>query len=98
MFVNGADSPLAFLKSTAAYTLEDLAPEIACPTMVCSAEGDGIGVTGKRLFDALTCVKRHAVFKTADGAGAHCESGARTSFNREMFDWLDTILDQTQAG
>lgn len=98
MFVNGADSPLAFLKSTAAYTLEGLAPQIACPTMVCSAEGDGIGVTAKRLFDALTCVKRHAVFKTADGAGAHCESGARTTFNREMFDWLDTILDQIQAG
>lgn len=92
LLVNGCDTPLAYLKSTAAYTNEACAMHIACPTMICGAEGDAIGVTARRLFDALTCEKRFHIFPAADGAGAHCEGGARTLFNREMFDWLDAVL------
>lgn len=92
LLVNGCDTPLAYLKSTAAYTNAACAGDIACPTMICGAEGDVIGVTARRLFDALTCEKRFHVFPAADGAGAHCEGGARTLFNREMFDWLDAVL------
>jgi len=97
LLVNGVATPLALLKSFAAYTLAGRAGEIACPTMVCAAEGDEIGVTARALFDALTCEKRFAVFLKADGAGAHCESAARSWFNREMFDWLDAMADRTRA-
>ncbi|WP_164738380.1 alpha/beta hydrolase family protein [Aquabacter cavernae] len=94
LLVNGCATPLDYLKSTAAYTNEGRAREIACPTMICGAEGDAIGVTARRLFDALACEKRFHVFPAADGAGGHCEGGARSLFNREMFDWLDTVLDR----
>ena len=36
------------------------AERIACPTLVCSAERDEIGVTARKLFDALTCEKEFA--------------------------------------
>ncbi|TCT06746.1 alpha/beta fold hydrolase [Aquabacter spiritensis] len=94
MLVHGCATPLAYLKDTATYTVAGRAHEIACPTMICVTEGEGIGRTAKRLFDALTCEKRFHVFAAADGAAAHCESGARALFNREMFDWLDTVLDR----
>ena len=31
-------------------------------------------------------------FSAAEGAGAHCESGARAQFNQRIFDWLDDVL------
>lgn len=94
LLVHGVSTPLAFIKATAAYTMEDRAPDIACPTMICGAEGDAIGTTGRRLFDALRCEKRFHTFTAAEGASAHCEGGARSVFNREAFDWLDTVLDR----
>jgi hypothetical protein len=36
---------------------------------------------------------------SAEGAGQHCESGARTVFHARAFDWLDHVLDLgVQAG
>ena len=65
---------------------------ITCPTLVCSAEKDEIGVTARKLFDALTCEKEFVTFTAAEGAGTHCESGARAVFNRRALDWLDRVL------
>ena len=45
-----------------------------------------------RLSDALICEKEFATFTPAEGAGAHCESGARAVFNRRSLDWLDGVL------
>ena len=92
LLVHGSETPLDFIKDTARYTLEGRAKEIACPTMICAIKGDEIGVTGKRLFDELTCTKRYHAFDAEEGAGAHCEGGARSLFNREVFDWLDRVL------
>lgn len=94
MLVHGCDSPVAYLKDAARYSVAASARDIACPTLVCTAEGEGIGRTARRLFDLLTCEKRFQSFSAADGAAAHCEAGARTAFNREVFDWLDVILDR----
>lgn len=94
MLVHGCDSPLAYLQDAARYSVAASAREIACPTMVCATEGEGIGRTARRLFDLLSCEKRYQVFTAAEGAAAHCESGARMVFNREVFDWLDVILSR----
>ncbi|MFG1398894.1 alpha/beta hydrolase family protein [Roseixanthobacter pseudopolyaromaticivorans] len=92
LFVHGVATPWDYVQSIATYTLEGRAQEIACPTMVCKAQGDAIGASAESLFERLACTKRLALFKADDGAAAHCESGARALFNREMFDWLDTVL------
>jgi hypothetical protein len=34
----------------------------------------------RALFDALTCDKDYIEFRRSDGAGEHCEGGARTQF------------------
>ncbi len=44
------------------------------------------------LFDHLTCQKALLDFTAAEGAGAHCQSGAqRLAFGR-IYDWLDDVL------
>ena len=54
--------------------------------------GDDVGVTARKLHDALTCRKAFVKFKAAAGAGDHCEVGARAVFHRRAFDWLDGVL------
>ncbi len=93
-YVMGVDSPRAFLASYLDYTLADgIAEQITCPTLVCDADED-IFFDGqpKMLFDHLTCQKALLDFTAAEGAGAHCQSGAqRLAFGR-VYDWLDDIL------
>jgi hypothetical protein len=33
-------------------------------------------------------------FSAEEGAGAHCEAGARSLYNARAFDWLDEVLGQ----
>ena len=68
------------------------AGQIRCPTLVCSAENDDIGVTARKRYDALSCEKALIAFTAKEGAGEHCEAGARSLFNQRAFDWLDEVL------
>jgi len=92
MWVHGVDSPLAYMRLTREYSLEGCVAQIRCPTLVCSAENDEIGVTAQKLYDDLTCPKARLTFTATEGAGAHCEIGARSLFNQRAFDWLDSVL------
>jgi alpha-beta hydrolase superfamily lysophospholipase len=91
-WLHGVDSPMGYVRESARYTLEGLAGRIACPTLICTAENDDIGATAGRLFEALRCEKAMMKFTAAEGAGEHCEAGARTLFNQRSFDWLDRVL------
>jgi len=92
LWVHGIADPLAYLRLTEAYSLEGRVDRIRCPTLICAAEGDDIGVTAHQLYDALSCDKAFATFTTQEGAGEHCEAGARAVFNQRAFDWLDRVL------
>jgi len=91
LLVHGVKTPLDYIRLTPAYATEH--PEaIACPTLITSAENDEIGATARTLYDRLTCPKTYLTFSAAEGAGAHCETGARAWFNQRAFDWLDEIF------
>ncbi len=90
--VHGVSTPMDFVRLTGAYTLAGRAEKITCATLVCSAENDEVGVTARKLFDVLTCEKELMQFTAAEGAGAHCESGARAVFNQRALDWLDRVM------
>jgi pimeloyl-ACP methyl ester carboxylesterase len=92
VWVHGVDSALAYMRLTQDYSLEGRVAQIRCPTLVCSAENDEIGLTAQKLYDGLTCEKARLTFTVKEGAGAHCEAGARSLFNQRVFDWLDTVL------
>ena len=86
------ETPLDYLRAIEPYTLKGRAVNIRCPTLVCSAEDDDIGVTARDLYGALVCPKQFIDFVAGDGAGEHCEAGARALFNQRAFDWLDEVL------
>jgi pimeloyl-ACP methyl ester carboxylesterase len=92
LWTHGVFSPMDYVRLTQDYSLDGCVQRIRCPTLVCSAEGDAIGVTASRLFDQLTCEKARLRFLDSEGAGGHCESGARSLFNERMFEWLDRVL------
>lgn len=97
MLVHGAADPLEYLDLLREYRLQGHAERIECPTLVCMAEGDPISASAPSLFDALTCEKELITFTVAQGAGDHCETGARTLFHARCFGWLDRILQPRKA-
>ena len=71
-----------------------VAEKISCPTLICEAEED-ILFWGQpqQVYDHLTCARTLMRFSSAEGAGAHCHSGAqRLAFGR-IYDWLDDTLE-----
>ena len=92
LWTHGVKNPLDYIRLTKDYSLEGRIDRIRCPTLVCAAENDDIGVTARRLFETLTCEKAFITFTASDGAGAHCEAGARELFNQRAFDWLDAVF------
>lgn len=92
MQVHHVDSPLAYVQAMKPYSLVGRAEHITCPTWVCNAEGDDISASASDLVAALTCPHEFVTFTEAEGAAAHCESGARTLFHARLFGWLDPIL------
>jgi len=94
LWVHGVATPLDYLNLTREYTLEGRADKIRCPTLVCSAENDETGATARKLYAALSCEKDFLAFAAAEGAGEHCETGARALFNERAFDWLDRVLER----
>ena len=84
--------PLHYLLALRDYTLKGRAGDITCPVFVCNAEGDDISTSAPQLADALTCDKEFVTFTAAEGAGDHCEAGARTLYHARSFGWLDRVL------
>jgi alpha-beta hydrolase superfamily lysophospholipase len=93
-FVHGVETPLDYLKILAQYTSERRLDRISCPVFVASAEADAIGATAKRLYDGIKQPKTFQRFSVEEGAGEHCEGGARSLFNQRAFDWLASALTE----
>lgn len=94
MYAMGVDSPRAFLASYLDYHLRDgIAERITCPTLVCDPEDDMFFAgQPELLYDHLTAPKTLMRFTTAEGAGAHCHSGAQRLAMGRIYDWLDDTL------
>ncbi|GAA1864831.1 alpha/beta hydrolase family protein [Asanoa iriomotensis] len=90
--VHGAADAVTYIDMLRDYTMKGRAGRITCPTLVCHAEGDPLGAQAPQLYDALTTRKQLITFTVAEGAGDHCEAGARTLFHARALGWLDSIL------
>lgn len=90
--VHGAADSVTYLDMLRDYTLKGRAGRITCPTLICHAESDPLGAQAPQLYDALTTRKQLITFTVAEGAGDHCEAGARTLFHARALGWLDSIL------
>lgn len=97
----GAPSFSAFVRLASAYTMEGIAGQIRCPTLICDSEHDQFFAgQARKLYDALTCSKSYHLFSGEEGAGEHCQAGAILHLNQEVFEWLDARLqgDEGKGG
>ena len=85
LLVHGAADPVELIEALADFTLAGRAEKIRCPTWVCNAEGDDISASAPELVEALTCEKEFVTFTAAEGAGDHCEGGARALYHARSF-------------
>jgi pimeloyl-ACP methyl ester carboxylesterase len=95
LWVHGAAGMEEYLRLAAGYTLAGRVERIECPTLVCFAEDDEIASSARKIYDGLTCEKQFLSFRGSEGAGEHCEAGARLLFHQRAFDWLDQRLQKT---
>jgi alpha-beta hydrolase superfamily lysophospholipase len=93
LYVNGVDTMMDYIRDAKRYTLKGFAEKIACPTLICHGELDEIATQAPLTYDALTCPKELITFRAADGAGDHCEVGARQLYLARSFGWLDALLE-----
>ena len=96
--VHGVPDLPSLIEEWKRYTLAGRADKITCPTWVCNAEGDAISASAPRLVEDLTCEKEFVTFTAAEGAGDHCEAGARQLYHARSFGWLDARLRPEAVG
>ena len=97
LYVNDAESPMDYIRKAKEYTLRGFADRITCPTLVCHGDDDDVAASAPLLYTALTCPKTLITFRASDGAGDHCELGARQQYLARSFAWLDELLDPSTS-
>ena len=91
-WVNGVENLREFLVCIMAFTLDDRAGRIRCPTLITHAQDDPLAASAQDLFEALRCPKALVRFSTAEGAGSHCEMLNCSALNRRVADWLHGVF------
>jgi alpha-beta hydrolase superfamily lysophospholipase len=95
MFTFGTPSPGAWLLAALDYTLDGVAQQIQCPTLVIDTEAEQVFKgQAQALFDALTCDKTFLIFTAEEGAEDHCQVGSPLLSAQRMFDWLEETLSR----
>ncbi len=93
MWTLQANSMFDLVQKMQQYTLDGIAGQITCPTLICDAADDhAFAGQPKMLFDALICPKTFLLFTAEDAAEEHCHAGATLLLNQRIFDWLDETL------
>lgn len=96
VFVHGVDSVRDYIRETPAYTLKGYAEKITCPTLITRGESDEVSASAHETFEAITAPKEFFTFTDAEGAGGHCELGARQLYFARAYGWLDRILQPSR--
>jgi len=95
MYVFDVETPALFWAAWSRFSLEGIAGNIQCPTLVTWGTADSFdpgGRQAKMLYDALTCPRTIMKFTEEYEAGDHCQLGAFALSWGRKFDWLDDTL------
>ena len=96
MAAMGAATFGEWLRILTTYSLDGLAEQIRCPTLVTEGEGD-FASQSRKLFEALTCEKEFHAFSAGEGAGGHCEGLGQSLWQDVVFTWLSEQVGGNQG-
>lgn len=94
MYAFGKSTPVDYYVALSYMSMEGLAGNITCPTLVCDGTNDTAMPRGQAmmLFSNLTCPRTYHLFNSTDGAGLHCQLGAALQGNMVKLDWLENVM------
>ncbi len=93
MYTFNASNPVELLTMTRSYCLKDVVGNISCKMLVVDSEGETMTAgQSHKLFEALQCPKEFMLFLNKDGAGRHCQQGAKCLSNERIFNWIEDNL------
>lgn len=97
MLVHSCDSPMELVRSFAAFDNAPYVGKITIPTFCAKAEDDDLGFQTNDVFENLSdCKSKQMVtFGAMEGAGDHCEMGARQFYAETVFAWLEELFNGT---
>ena len=96
-WVHDVDSVFAYAVEFAKYEISPYVKQIDTPTFITQAEDDPVSAFAPQLYEAIEAPKVLEFFKSADGAGMHCEMLARSLYHQKMYAWLNKTLGVSQA-
>lgn len=93
MYVFGVKSPAEFMIQCEEYWLQDICGKIKCPTLIVDGENENMFPgQAKQVYNLLTCPKEYMMFTSEEGAGAHCQVGAKHISNEHIFNWIENVV------
>ena len=101
MYAFGKGTPVEYYLALSQMSMDGLAGNITCPTLVCDGTDDTAMPKGqaKLLSSKLTCPHVYHLFDSTDGAGLHCQLGATLQGNMVKLDWLEKVMPaRSRAG
>ncbi len=94
-WTNGTHSMGEFLKKIQKnWDIMPLAGQITVPFLSLQSEGEGENASkaAEAFYQALTCDKRHVVFKTENGADQHCTLNNLEFAADVIYHWFQQVL------
>jgi Prolyl oligopeptidase family len=87
-------SLFALYRSVGAYRLDGEVDQIITPLLITDPDGEQFWPgQSRQLYERVSCPKELVAFRSADGAGGHCEPLAGAARDARVFDWLAQYLD-----
>ena len=96
-WVHDVDSVFAYAVEFAKYEISPYVKQIDTPTFITQAEDDPVSAFAPQLYEAIEAPKVLEFFKSADGAGMHCEMLARSLYHQKLYAWVNKTLGVSQA-
>ncbi len=96
LLVHRCSSSIEYVRSLSEFDNEPYVEQITIPTLLAKAEGAELAGQSQMVHDRLTnCKSKLLIDFTHDqGAGEHCEMGARLFYSETVSAWLDTVLSK----
>jgi dienelactone hydrolase len=98
MWVFGVLSHYELLKAIQHITLEGIAGNVRCQTLILHGEKDHFIPREQvdMLYNALNAPKTLRVFTEEEGAAEHCQIGNMTLLHQVAFDWLGEVFGNAE--
>ncbi len=93
MFTFQVKSPVDWFLMTREYDLRECIDQIKCKMLVVDSDNDWqMKGQSQKFYDGLRCPKEFMLFRSEEGAGAHCQIGAYALSGERIFSWLEDQL------